>query len=120
MSEFSELLTYYIHSKDIKTQELAHYCGLDRSNMYKVICGKRKPSSEEMVDKICKFLHLIPAEETELREAYEIAVLGHDNYYRRKDVLKFFSEFRPPHAGWAYPDNGRSSAPDGCSRSAPA
>ena len=94
MSEFSELLTYYIHSKDIKTQELAHYCGLDRSNMYKVICGKRKPSSEEMVDKICKFLHLIPAEETELREAYEIAVLGHDNYYRRKDVLKFFSEFR--------------------------
>ena len=75
MSEFSELLTYYIHSKDIKTQELAHYCGLDRSNMYKVICGKRKPSSEEMVDKICKFLHLIPAEETELREAYEMDMI---------------------------------------------
>lgn len=115
MSEFSELLTYYIHSKDIKTQELAHYCGLDRSNMYKVICGKRKPSSEEMVDKICKFLHLLPAEETELREAYEIAVLGHDNYYRRKDVLKFFSEFRLTQTSFSGSDTvvGVELAPNG-------
>ena len=36
MSEFSELLTHYIHSKDIKTYALAQYCGLDRSNMYKI------------------------------------------------------------------------------------
>lgn len=93
MSEFSELLSHYIHTKDVKTYALAQYCGLDRSNMYKVISGKRKPSSLDMVNKICKFLHLLPAEETELKEAYQIVLLGHDNYYRRKDVLKFFSEF---------------------------
>ena len=63
MSEFSELLAYYIHSKDIKTYALAQYCGLDRSNMYKIINGKRKHNSSEMVNKICKFLHLLQAEE---------------------------------------------------------
>lgn len=93
MSEFSELLTHYVHSKDVKTYALAQYCGLDRSNMYKIINGKRKPASADIVTKICKFLHLLPAEEAELQEAYQIALLGHDNYYRRKDVLKFFSEF---------------------------
>ena len=53
MSEFSEILSQHIHNKDIKTYALAQYCGLDRSNMYKVINGKRKPTSEAMVDKMC-------------------------------------------------------------------
>ena len=93
MSEFSELLTHYIHSKDIKTYALAQYCGLDRSNMYKIISGKRNAPSGEIVNRICKFLHLLPAEENELQEAYQIALVGEDNYYRRKEVIKFFSEF---------------------------
>ena len=93
MSEFSEILSQHIHNKDIKTYALAQYCGLDRSNMYKVINGKRKPTSEAMVDKMCKFMHLSPAEENELKEAYMITLTGTDNYYRRKDVLHFFSEF---------------------------
>ncbi len=93
MSEFSQLLSQHIHNKDIKTYALAQYCGLDRSNMYKVINGKRKPTSEEMVDKMCKFMHLSPVEENALKEAYSIALVGSDNYYRRKDVLCFFEEF---------------------------
>lgn len=93
MSEFSDLLSHYVHTKDVKTYALAQYCGLDRSNMYKIISGKRKPTSLDMVNNICKFLHLMPAEEAELKEAYQIVLLGRDNYYRRKDVLKFFSEF---------------------------
>ena len=51
MSDFSQLLSCHIHSKDIKTYALAQYCGLDRSNMYKIINGKRKPSSRELVYK---------------------------------------------------------------------
>lgn len=93
MSEFSQLLSQYIHSKDIKTYALAQYCGLDRSNMYKIINGKRKPASEEMVDKMCKFMHLSPVEESALKEAYNITLVGSDNYYRRKDVLHFFEDF---------------------------
>ena len=98
MSEFSYILSRHIHGKNIKTYALAQYCGLDRSNMYKVINGKRKPTSLEMVRKISKFMHLSPAEEKELEAAYQITLVGYDNYYRRKDVMNFFSEFNlsPP------------------------
>ena len=65
MSDFSQLLSNHIHEKNIKTYALAQYCGLDRSNMYKLINGKRKPSSLEMVQKICKFLNLSYAEQQE-------------------------------------------------------
>lgn len=93
MSEFSYVLSRHVHGKNIKTYALAQYCGLDRSNMYKIINGKRKPTSLEMVNKMARFMHLSPAEEKELEEAYEITLTGYDNYYRRKDVLNFFSEF---------------------------
>lgn len=94
MSDFSQLLSYHIHSKDIKTYALAQYCGLDRSNMYKIINGKRKPSSREMVIKICKFMQLSPIEQREMEQAYEITLIGHETYYRRKAVIDFFNNFR--------------------------
>lgn len=93
MSDFSQLLSCHIHSKDIKTYALAQYCGLDRSNMYKIINGKRKPSSRELVLKICKFMQLSHAEQKEMEQAYEITLIGHDTYYRRKAVIDFFNNF---------------------------
>ena len=90
MSDFSELLSKYIHSKNIKVYSLAQYCGLDRSNMYKIINGKRKPPSLDIVDKMCHFMHLLPSEELELKESYQISLIGYENYYRRKGVLAFF------------------------------
>ena len=96
MSEFSDLLSPHIHNKEIKTYALAQYCGLDRSNMYKVINGKRKPTSPEMVNNICKFMQLSPTEAKELQEAYLITLIGADNYYRRKNVTEFFDSFRLP------------------------
>lgn len=96
MSEFSELLSQHIHNKNIKTYPLAQYCGLDRSNMYKVINGKRKPPSFEMVTNMCKFMQLSPNETKEMQEAYVITLIGSDNYYRRKNVKLFFEEFRLP------------------------
>ena len=96
MSEFSELLSQHIHNKNIKTYPVAQYCGLDRSNMYKVINGKRKPPSFEMVTNMCKFMQLSPNETKEMQEAYVITLIGSDNYYRRKNVKLFFEEFRLP------------------------
>lgn len=93
MSEFSSLLSGHIHSKDIRTYALAQFCELDRSNMYKIINGKRKPTSMEMVTKMCRFMQLSPTEELAMKEAYQIDLVGHDNYYRRKNVLRFFSDF---------------------------
>lgn len=93
MSEFSYVLSRHIHGKNIKTYALAQYCGLDRSNMYKIINGKRKPTSIDVVHKMSRFMHLSPSEEKELEEAYQITLAGYDNYYRRKDVMNFFAEF---------------------------
>ena len=58
MSEFSQLFSDYVHAKDIKIYSMAAYCGMDRSTMYKILRGKRTPSSEEMVKKIAGFMQL--------------------------------------------------------------
>ena len=94
MSEFSELLSEYIHRKNIRTYSLAEYCGIDRSMMYKIIRGKRTPTSLELIDKISNYLQLTPGECKDLMEAYQITQVGYDNYYRRKDMLDFLSNFR--------------------------
>ena len=73
-------------------QAFAKYCGYDRANLYKILKGQRTPSDREIVEKAAKYMHLLPSEEEKLWESYEISVQGYDNYYRRKDVEKFFSE----------------------------
>ena len=90
MPDFATLLSEHIHNKNIKTYALAQYCNLDRSNMYKIIKGQRKPSSLEMVEKMCKFMHLSPSEQADMEESYHIALIGRENYYRRKAVQQFF------------------------------
>ena len=96
MPDFATLLSEHIHNKNIKTYALAQYCNLDRSNMYKIIKGQRKPSSLEMVEKMCKFMHLSPSEQADMEESYHIALIGRENYYRRKAVQQFFEKFRIP------------------------
>lgn len=93
MSEFSDLMTLYVKSKDIKTYTMAQYCDLDRSTMYKIINGKRNPSSESLVCKISEFMRLSPLEHSELIEAYRMTLIGYEVYYRRKTVCDFFSSF---------------------------
>ena len=93
MSEFSQLFSDYVHAKDIKIYSMAAYCGMDRSTMYKILRGKRTPSSEEMVKKIAGFMQLTPLEQNSLLESFRITVTGRSNYYRRKDVFHFLSTF---------------------------
>ena len=49
-----------------------------------------------MVEKMCKFMHLSPSEQADMEESYHIALIGRENYYRRKAVQQFFEEFRIP------------------------
>lgn len=93
MSEFSDLLSQHIHNKNIKTYPLAQYCGIDRSNMYKIINGTRKPTSLDMVQKMCSFMHLSPSETDEMKQAYEIVLVGRENYHRRYRVMQLFDTF---------------------------
>lgn len=93
MSEFSDLLSSYIDEKKIKVYALLEYCNLDRSTMYKIINGKRNPSSETVFQKITEFLHLTPVEYRRFKEAYLISKLGKDLYYRRKYTEKYLVDF---------------------------
>ena len=94
MSLFSQLLTEYIHRKNIRTYSLAEYCGIDPSMMYKIIRGKRTPASIDTIDKISAFLKLTPGEYKELRTAYQITQVGYENYYRRRDMFDFLNNFQ--------------------------
>lgn len=62
MSMFSDVLSKYIESKEIKVFPMAKYCGLDRSTMYKLISGKRNPPPSDILEKMIQFMHLTPAE----------------------------------------------------------
>lgn len=63
---------------------MVQYCKLDRSTMYKIINGKRNPSSFELVQKMADFMCLTPAESKEFFKAYRISLIGRETYYRRK------------------------------------
>lgn len=93
MSEFSELFSKFIHTKDIKAYSLAKYCNIDRSTLYKIINGKRNPANPELIDKFSEFLHLTPQEHQCLLEAYEITQIGTDTYYHRKSIQDFLMQF---------------------------
>lgn len=93
MTLFSTILSEHLKTKNIRTNPLAQYCGVDRSNMYKIINGKRNPGSEELVHKIADFIRLTPTERREILEAYEITITGYETYYRRRNVQDFISNF---------------------------
>ena len=84
MSEFSDLLSLLIKNQDVNVSALTAYCELDRSTMYKLINGKRAPSSKALVQKLASFMNLNPLETQELLQAYLLTKVGWDTYYSRK------------------------------------
>ncbi len=93
MSEFSDLLTQFIHDKDIKVYAMVRYCNIDRSTMYKIINGKRNPPTPVIVDKMAEFMHLTPLEYEQFQTAYQITVTGRTTYFNRKSVEHFLMTF---------------------------
>lgn len=93
MSEFSSMLGSLIEEKGIKVYSMAKYCLLDRSTMYKVINGTRKPPSMEAFHKMADFMRLTPMEYDMFLKAYEISILGKDVYYKRKNMENFMCGF---------------------------
>lgn len=97
MSMFSDVLSEYINSKNIKVFPMTKYCGMDRSTMYKLISGKRNPPSRDILEKMGQFMHLTPAEMQRFEEAWKVTIVGPDIYYRRKSVENFIRHF-PSHS----------------------
>ena len=93
MSVFSDLLSEYITMKDVGVYPLSQFCGLDRSSMYKIINGKRNPSGEDVVRKMAQFMQLTPQEKIDFMDAFYIAQMGAEVYYRRKSVGELIETF---------------------------
>ena len=93
MSHFSEFLSNLVKDKNADIQQMSSCCSFDRSNMYKILKGRRNPPSLETVYKICDFLRLTPSERKLLDEAWHITVLGTAKYSRRKSVEHFLLSF---------------------------
>lgn len=93
MSDFPEILNRFITEKNIHVYSMVKYCDIDRSTMYKIIKGTRRPPSEEIHDKIAAFMRLSPAETQQFEHAWQISVTGKVNYYRRKNAESFLLNF---------------------------
>ncbi len=93
MTPFSTVLGCLMKEKNIKTYAIAQYCGIDRSNMYKILNGKRNPPSEEVVNRMAEYMRLMAVEQKRLLEAYQVTTMGADTYYRRKSVENFLTSF---------------------------
>lgn len=105
MSVFSDLLGHHIAAKGIKSYEIAQYCGIERSLMYKIIKGTRPVTSMDTVLLIAEFLRLTPSERTDFVESYKISMDGFENYYRRKNILELFENFRKYSEIYTAPDH---------------
>lgn len=93
MSVYSDLLRKYIAKKNIKIVQLIQYCELERSYVYKIINGKRKPASLEMARKIAKFMQLSPMECEEYYQAYYRTVLGDELYEQNSQIQEMIYHF---------------------------
>lgn len=92
MNSFSQTLSSYIEKKDANISQMAAFCNIDRSSMYKIVHGTRKPSSEDFVCQLSTFLKLSPEESEHFMEQYRILLLGEKEYIRRKGVHEFLLE----------------------------
>lgn len=90
MSAFSDLFSLFIKNREINVSALTAYCNLDRSTMYKLINGKRTPTSKELVRQIASFMNLNPMETQELIDSYLLTKVGWETYYRRKMYWTLF------------------------------
>ena len=93
MTEFPELLNKFIEQKNIHIYSMAKYCGLDRSTLYKIIKGNRRPPSASVRDKMACFMHLTPDETRQFEQAWEISFTGKLTYCRRKSIEDFLLNY---------------------------
>lgn len=93
MNEFSEVLASLVEQKNASIAQLARFCSIDRSTMYKIVSGKRKLKDKRYLEKISKFLQLTQEEYWNLVHAYEITALGKETFERRKKIREFLKSF---------------------------
>lgn len=92
MLNFSDMLKYFIKEKNVTINELARSTQIDRSTLYKLTNGTRKPTGPEMIGKIASSLCLNQREKTDLQSAYYLSVLGPMRYYGGKQITDLLNQ----------------------------
>ena len=92
MNVFSNHLSSIVLQKEVNITQMAAFCKIDRSSMYKIIHGTRKPPSESLVELISLYLKLTPEESSLLMENYRIVLMGEEKYCRRKAAMAFLKK----------------------------
>lgn len=92
MSAFSEKLKNIIQEKQIVINDMAKKCQIEHSTFYKILNGKRLPSSKELIVRMTEYLKLSPDEGGTLLELYDIMKLGEETFYQRKYVKEFIEK----------------------------
>ena len=83
------MLEQLAKEKNMTPLDIAHYCGIEKSLIYKIMKGTRLPGSLALVRSMAECLRLTSDETRLLIEAYRMTVVGREAYSRRMAVLDF-------------------------------
>lgn len=93
MYTFSELLSFFVHQKDISVYPMTLYCGVDRTVMYKYLNGKACPEDQRTVERMADFMQLSPVESEKLLSAWKIRNMDSRTWISRRNVKDFLLSF---------------------------
>lgn len=93
MYTFSELLSFFVHQKDISVYPMTLYCGVDRTAMYKYLNGKACPEDQHTVERMTHFMQLSPVESEKLLSAWKIRNMDSHTWISRRNVKDFLLNF---------------------------
>lgn len=91
MTSFAQILSRLLEEKAITVNELARYTSIDRSSVYKMVKGTRRPAGRKMVEQIADQLTLTDRERSDLIDSYYLSVLGERYYYGWKQITEMFN-----------------------------
>ena len=92
MSAFSEKLKNIIQEKQIVINDMAKKCQIEHSTFYKILNGKRLPSSKELIVRMTEYLKLSPDEGGTLLELYDIMKTGGRDVLSEKICKRIYRE----------------------------
>lgn len=112
MTEFSELLQFHIHKKQVKIYQLAKESGVGRTLIHKFISGERLPPSGQVVKQLAESLMLTIDEKMKFYKSYSVAKMGPEAYQLQMQILRFYHELTDlPDSSKKFPELPKSYMP---------
>ena len=88
---FPGVLERLIRDRGITLKKAALSCGVERTFLYRMTTGSRRPNDRKIVEKICRGLMLSATEAAELSKAWEMDEVGPEVYETRMLVREMMN-----------------------------